>query len=139
MNIARARTLKTFLFSYQILLCYQQENVASSLLVLQMWPKPKSSLKIGTANAICWNSLGLFRDYSLNYILLTIKLFFKEFRETSQNLNSIRQWIENMEIKIVWMSWMSWNFVRVHETLFHTDAESFNFLSWKTKKFPKNI
>ena len=36
MNIARARTLKTFLFCYQILLCYQQENVASSLLVLQM-------------------------------------------------------------------------------------------------------
>ena len=29
---------------------------------------PKPSLKIRTPNAICWNSLGLFRDYSLNYI-----------------------------------------------------------------------
>jgi hypothetical protein len=32
------------------------------------WGQPKPSLKIGTANAICWNSLGLFRDYGLNYI-----------------------------------------------------------------------
>ena len=35
----------------------------------------KPSLKIGTANAICWNSLGLFRDYGLNHIFLGIKLF----------------------------------------------------------------
>ena len=28
---------------------------------------PKPSLKIGAANAICWNSLGLFRDYGLDY------------------------------------------------------------------------
>ena len=36
----------------------------------------KPSLKIGTANAICWNSLGLFRDYDgLNHIFLVIKLF----------------------------------------------------------------
>ena len=62
----------------------------------------KPSLKIGTANAICWNSLGLFRDCSLNYIFLGKKtflffkieswnfphLFEKEFRETSQNFNS---------------------------------------------------
>ena len=41
--------------------------------------KAKPSLKIGTANAICWNSLGLFRDYSLNYIFFRNKtfLFFK--------------------------------------------------------------
>ena len=32
------------------------------------------------------------------------------------------------------MSWMSWNFVRCYEILFQTDAESFSFLSWKTKK-----
>ena len=39
----------------------------------------KPSLKIGTANAICWNSLGLFRDYGLNYIFFENKtfLFFK--------------------------------------------------------------
>ena len=30
--------------------------------------RPKPSLKIRTANAICWNFLGLFRDYGLNYI-----------------------------------------------------------------------
>ena len=71
----------------------------------------KPSLKIGTANAICWNSLGLFRDYGLNYIFFTNKtflffkiescnfqhLFKKEFRETSQNFNSIRQPIEKKE------------------------------------------
>ena len=74
------------------------------------WPKP--SLKIGTANVTCWNSL-----------------------ESSQNFNSIRQQIEKIEIKIVWMSWMSWNFVRFHEILFQTDAENFSFLSWKIKKF----
>ena len=39
-----------------------------------------------------------------------------------------------MKITIVWMSWMSSNFVRFHEMLFQTDAESFSFLSWKTKK-----
>ena len=32
----------------------------------------KPSLKIGTAKAICWNSLGLFRDYGLNNIFLGI-------------------------------------------------------------------
>ena len=39
----------------------------------------KTSLKIGAANAICWNSLGLFRDYGLNYIFFRNKtfLFFK--------------------------------------------------------------
>ena len=69
--------------------------------------EPKPSLKIGTANAIYWNSLGLFRDYGLNYIFfrnktfLFFKLFEKEFRVTSQNSKSIRQWIQNMKIKIV--------------------------------------
>ena len=32
------------------------------------------------------------------------------------------------------MSWMSWNFVRF-KINFWIDAESFSFLSWKTKKF----
>ena len=35
----------------------------------------KPSLKIRTANAICWNSLGLFRDYGLNYIFFRNKTF----------------------------------------------------------------
>ena len=54
--------------------------------------------KLGQQSSICWNSLGLFRDYGLNYILFRDKtylffkmenwnfqhLFEKEFRETSQ-------------------------------------------------------
>ena len=62
-------------------------------------------------------------------------LFEKEFRETSQNFNSIRQPIEKMKITIVWMSWMSWNFVRFHEILFQTA-----FYLEKQKSFiPKKI
>ena len=30
--------------------------------------------KLGQQSSICWNSLGLFRDYGLNYIFLGIKL-----------------------------------------------------------------
>ena len=64
-------------------------------------------------------------------------LFFKIERWKFQHLfksdfNSIRQPKERMKITIFWMSW---NFVRFHEILFQTDAESFSFLSWKTKKF----
>ena len=108
---------------------------------------PKPSLKIRTASAICWKYLGIFRDYGLNHIVFRNKtflffkieswnfqhLFEKEFLETSQNFNSIRQRIEKMEI--IQISWMSWNFVRFHEILFQTDTEIFSFLSWKTKKF----
>ena len=36
---------------------------------------PKPSLKIRTANAICWNSLGLFRDYGLNHIFWGMTFF----------------------------------------------------------------
>jgi hypothetical protein len=36
----------------------------------------KRPLKIGTANAICWNYLGLFRDYGLDHnFFLGVKLF----------------------------------------------------------------
>ena len=35
--------------------------------------KPKPSLKIRTANAIFWISLGIFRDYGLKNIFLTAK------------------------------------------------------------------
>ena len=75
--------------------------------------------KLGQQNAICWNYLRLFRDYGLDHIFLGIKLhlFEKEFHETSQNFNSIRQPIEKLEIKIV-LSWMSWNFERFHELIF---------------------
>ena len=36
----------------------------------------KPSLKIGTANTICSNSLGLFRDYCLDHIFFRNKTFF---------------------------------------------------------------
>ena len=39
-----------------------------------------------------------------------------------------------MKITIVWMSWISWNFVSFHEIPFQINAESFSFLSSKTKK-----
>ena len=42
----------------------------------------------------------------------------------SQNFNSIRQSVEKIEIKIVWISWMSWNFERFHEIQFQIDAKS---------------
>ena len=72
--------------------------------------KGKPLLKIGTANAICWNYLGPFRDYGLGHIfrnktffVLQDKkhLFEKEFHEILQNFNSIKQPIEKIEIKIV--------------------------------------
>ena len=49
-------------------------------------PRPKSSLKIRTASAICWNYLGLFRDYGLEYIFLGIKLFWFS-RQKAENFS----------------------------------------------------
>ena len=61
-----------------------------------------------------WNYLGLFKDYGLDHIVSRNKTFLflkienlnfqhlnEEFRETSQNFNSIRQSIEKMKIAIV--------------------------------------
>ena len=42
---------------------------------------PKPSLKIGTENVICWNSLDLFRDYGLNYIFFRNKTFCFQYRK----------------------------------------------------------
>ena len=38
-------------------------------------------------------------------------VFEKEFRKTSQNFNSVTQQIDKIEIKIVCMNWISWNFL----------------------------
>ena len=57
-----------------------------------------------------------------------------EFCEPSQNFNvfsSFRQLLFSFFLSVVWLSW---TFVRFHKILFQTDAESFSFLSWKTKK-----
>ena len=41
--------------------------------------KSKITQNLGTANAICWNSIGVFNDYGLNHIFFRDKtfLFFK--------------------------------------------------------------
>ena len=48
----------------------------------------KLSLKVRTASAICWNYLGIFRDYGNKTFLFFKYLFEIECRETSQNFNS---------------------------------------------------
>jgi hypothetical protein len=105
--------------------------------------------KLGHRSAVCWNYLGLFRDYGLDHIFLRNKtfLFFKIeswncqhlFKngvcEISQNFNSFssfRQFLFSFFLLVVRLSW---NFVRFHEILFQTDAEDFSFLSWKRKRF----
>ena len=47
------------------MLCDAQRVEITGLHVHYIYVKPKYSLKIRTANAICWNSIGLFRDYGL--------------------------------------------------------------------------
>ena len=103
--------------------------------------------KFGQQSAICWDSLGLLRDYDLNdvfcnktFLFFKIEswnfqhLFKKEFCETSQNVNSFssfRQFLFPCFLSVVWLSW---NFARFHQIQFQIEPESFSFLSWKTKK-----
>ena len=51
-------------------------------------------LEIGTENAICWNSLGLFRDYGLDHLFFrdTTFLFFKIEPCTFQHLFEKKMW-----------------------------------------------
>ena len=105
--------------------------------------------KLGQQSAICWNSLGLFRDYGLSHVFFRNKtfLFFKieswnfhvqfkiKIRATSQNFNSFslfRQLLFSCFLSVVWLSW---NFARFREIQFQIETESFSLLSWKTKKF----
>ena len=107
----------------------------------------KPSLKIGLVNKTFlfwyWQRLNFFFS-GVFFLFFKIEswnfqnLFEKEFRETSQNFNSIRQPIEKMKITIVWISWMSWNFVRFHEIQFQTDVESLSFYLEKQKCFIPN-
>ena len=99
--------------------------------------------KLGQQSAICWNSLSLLETMSSNKTFLFFKieswnfhhLFEKEFCEISQNFNSFSSFKQFSFPFFLSVVWLSWNFVRFHEILFHTIAESFSFLSWKTKKF----
>ena len=108
------------------------------------WPfQPNPSLKIGS-ELFCFDIGNVLKNIFFRVktcLFFKIEswnfhhLFEKKNHETSQNFNSIRQPIEKIKSTIVWMSWMSWNFVRFQEIKFQTDAESFSFLSWKTNKF----
>ena len=62
-------------------------------------------------------------------------LFGKEFRETSQNFNSIRQPIEKWEIKSVWIRGVSWNFWGFTKFFFKQMLKVLVFHLKKTKKF----
>ena len=109
------------------------------------WFIPKPSLKIRTANAICWNSLGLFIDYGLNYIFVRNKtfLFFEieswkllasvwklilwnltkfQLNQTTKRKNRNSNCLNELnELKFCEVSRNSFS--------------SLSFLSWKTKKF----
>jgi hypothetical protein len=53
-----------------------ESAVFLQLIQLQVTKFKKHSkllLKIGTANAICWNYLGLFRDYGLDHIFFVFQ------------------------------------------------------------------
>ena len=77
--------------------------------------------------SIWWVTLIIYFNYMTP---IEMKLFC--FSRFQLNQTTDRK---KMNVTIVWISWMSWNFVRFHEIQFQTDAESFSFLSWKTKKF----
>ena len=85
---------------------------------------------------LSWPKIYFFRNILFLFFKIeswSFQHMFKiKFRETSQNFNSFRQFIFPFFLSVVCLSW---NFVRFHEILFQTDAESFSFLSWKTKKF----
>ena len=116
---------RTVEFRTEVLLCISGQtvidgNILPEELTTDIWvPWGKHiAKKLGQQSAICWNYLGLFREYGLDCIFLEIKrfcfsrkktetfphLFEKESCETSQNFNSMRQPIEKMKIKIAWIS-----------------------------------
>ena len=59
-----------------------------------------------------------------------------KFRETSENISSFSLYRHCFYFDVfLWVLCLSWNFVRFHEILHHTDAKNVSFLSWQTKKF----
>ena len=108
------------------------------------WPQNLLENWDGTRHLldVSW-SYGLKNIFFRNKTFLFFKIeswnfqvqFEIKIRETSQNFNSFssfRQLLFSFFLSVVWLSW---NFVSFHEILFQTDAESFSFLSWKTKQF----
>ena len=93
--------------------------------------------KLGQPSAICWNSLGLFRDYGLNYIFFRNKTFLF-FKIESWNLKTFQliQLGQTIFISIFSIRCLiELKFCEVSRNSFQTDSKSFSFLSWKTKKF----
>ena len=88
------------------------------------------SWKLGQQTAICWNSIGLFKDYGLNHICSWNKTFFVSQYKKLKLSALFRQFLFPFFLFVVWLSW---NFVRFHGILFQIDADTFIFLSWKNK------
>ena len=98
----------------------------------------KTFWKIDMANAIFWMYLGGTTKIFFFFRNKTF-LFFKKENWNFQHLSEKNPWItrfqlRQLKITIVWISWMSSNFVRFHQILFHTNSKSFSFISWKTEK-----
>ena len=108
--------------------------------------KSKPSLKIGSVSKAFlfwyWQRLKNFfflgiyffcfsRERAETFSICLKKNFMKPHKISTQSDNRLKKW----KLTIVWISWMSWNFVRFHEIQFQKDAERFSFLSWKTKQF----
>ena len=103
--------------------------------------------KLGQQRAICWNSLGLFRDFGLNYIFFRNKtflffkieswnfqhLFEKEFRETSQNFNSFssfRNFLFPFFLSVVLLSWKQ----MLKISAFYLEKQQKKFYSYKNMR-----
>ena len=84
--------------------CQHKQNI------LQNW-QSKPSRKLGQQSAICWNSLGLFRDYGLNYICFLEKKLFCFSRQKAEDFNIC----------------LKKNFVKRHKISTHSDNYYFHF------------
>ena len=131
-------------YAFQLLLCWFRRYFICTNIVAALCTKTfRENWDSNVPSIGIWNSLGLFRDYGLNYILFWNKTGFfsrykaetqfeKEFQDTYQNFNSFSHFLFPFFPFIVWLSW---NIVRFHKIIFQIYAKIFSFLSWKTKKF----
>ena len=95
----------------------------------------KASLKIGTVRDICWNSLGLLREITAKIIYLLGIFFFKieswNFQHHLTLFSSFKYFLFPFFLSIFWLSW---NFVRFHETFFSKRCWNFQLSILKNKK-----
>ena len=86
--------MKSLIFTNQKWVSVSLNNFDAPLYVFLLfdldyeWSYAKPSLKIRTANAICWNCHGLYRDYSLDHVFFRNNtfLFLKVENWKSQHL-----------------------------------------------------